>query len=919
MPRNPFIENVMNKIFKVIYNRARRLYVVVSEKQLSRASLSVALSLSMMANTATYAADFNYSGTRWYGLGLWSASETDYSSVNIDIGRNTTGEAYGAIIADTVLNVTGTQTPSVIRVNRTPVDNTSVVGLNLWDNSNQGASVHFAGDLSVYTTGTTTDEYGIYGILLGSDAKNILQVDGLTQVNVSGNQAGASYGIQIWGGSEGKFNTSDITVSGTGTDGVGLDIQDSSASFTENLSTDVSGSQKNIGISLNTGQIGLSDATLTVSGGTHAWGLLEDWNSTANAGNLNISVSDASSQGVGIHLYRQSTLDAKTLQIDVTNAESPAGIAVTDGSTLTANSAIITVTAPDASTQSADGIAVSERNSSVTLENAQINVSGGTGQNHGFRVSSDAQLTLSDTAIVNAKTAALSDGGTLTIQKNFHAAQIDESQLSAHSGGKILINEAGQGTVRFKGYTTLGDNSSGTQILMNLSGTTSYWDVTQDSQLTDLSISDGTLNMKHTAGFQTVTTRNFGGQNGLFNADVDFMTGKTDKLIITDDASGQHSIYVASSGTATVNETEYLVSDASGKADFSLTAPGGKVDAGNYLYELQTRDNNGNKEWYLTRSTMSDGTPELSPTAEAVVAMAATGAQNALYQNNLSDLRKRLGEVRNGQRDGLWATVSGWKDVLSGYAGSRFRQEAYALSFGLDRAVSDNWLVGANFRAYIADQRTHGHHDTSASGDADSQGINLYATWTHQNGTYADFVLSADRYGQDIDTHMGDGRKVSGSYNTFGYGLSAEIGRKFAQLGTDKTWFIEPQAQLSWYHVKGDDFTMSNGMQVRQDDADSLTARLGLVAGRDIPLEGGRKGQYYLKAGINHELDGDQSVTLNNERFSEHDIMGTRYYYGAGLDWELDKTTRLYGQIEREEGSHYTKEIEIRAGIKHSF
>ena len=311
--------------------------------------------------------------------------------------------------------------------------------------------------------------------------------------------------------------------------------------------------------------------------------------------------------------------------------------------------------------------------------------------------------------------------------------------------------------------------------------------------------------------------------------------------------------------------------------------------------------------------------PQLTPTAEAVVAMAATGAQNALYQNNLSDLRKRLGEVRNGQRDGLWATVSGWKDVLSGYAGSRFRQEAYALSFGLDRAVSDNWLVGANFRAYLADQRTHGHNNASASGDADSQGINLYATWTHENGAYADFVLSADRYGQDIDTHMGDGRKVSGSYNTFGYGLSAEIGRKFAQLGTDKTWFIEPQAQLSWYHVKGDDFTMSNGMTVRQDDADSLTARLGIVAGRDIILEGGRKGQYYLKAGINHELDGDQSITLNDERFSEHDIMGTRYYYGVGFDWELDKTTRLYGQIEREEGSHYTREIEIRAGIKHSF
>ena len=47
--------------------------------------------------------------------------------------------------------------------------------------------------------------------------------------------------------------------------------------------------------------------------------------------------------------------------------------------------------------------------------------------------------------------------------------------------------------------------------------------------------------------------------------------------------------------------------------------------------------------------------------------------------------------------------------------------------------------------------------------------------------------------------------------------------------------------------------------------------------------------------------------------------MGTRFYYGAGMDWELDKKTRFYGQIEREEGGRYTKEIEIRVGLKHTF
>ena len=80
---------------------------------------------------------------------------------------------------------------------------------------------------------------------------------------------------------------------------------------------------------------------------------------------------------------------------------------------------------------------------------------------------------------------------------------------------------------------------------------------------------------------------------------------------------------------------------------------------------------------------------------------------------------------------------------------------------------------------------------------------------------------------------MLDGRGVSGKVNNFGLGLSAEVGKKF---GLTKDFFVEPQAQLAYYWIKGKDFSMSNGMKVEQGDFNSWVGRLGLVAGKDLSL-----------------------------------------------------------------------------------
>ena len=107
-------------------------------------------------------------------------------------------------------------------------------------------------------------------------------------------------------------------------------------------------------------------------------------------------------------------------------------------------------------------------------------------------------------------------------------------------------------------------------------------------------------------------------------------------------------------------------------------------------------------------------------------------------------------------------------------------------------------------------------------------------------------------------------------------------------------------------------------MSVSQKDADSLTGRLGVLLGRKFAHGNNTYAQIYFKGGVNYEFLGDQKVRINGDSFSD-DIAGARGYYGIGLDWQATKNTRLWAQLEREDGNRYTKEIEASVGVKYQF
>ena len=458
------------------------------------------------------------------------------------------------------------------------------------------------------------------------------------------------------------------------------------------------------------------------------------------------------------------------------------------------------------------------------------------------------------------------------------------------------------------------------------------WNMTGASPVSTLAMRDGGIvdltynNAPATPSrFRTLTADNLTGEGGIFRVNTDIKNDKTDQIIIGEGA-GTHQIEVMPTGTGADREAmdSFIVQQHDGNASFSLANEDGKVEQGLYFYELADRAGSDGQEWYLKRA--SSGIVPDTPTGEAEASLSGLAGHYAMWYGQLTDLRKRLGEVRYGTQTGLWVRGFADKSRLDGLAGSSFTQNLYGGSIGYDTLLADsgqyNWIVGMQLRSAHADQSTNGQW--GGHGKLTSMGGGLYSTWAHTDGWYVDAAATMDWYNHKIRATMRDGTRVHDDRSSYGLGASLEAGRKidfgFSNEGRDH-WFVEPQLQLSYFWVKGGDFTASNGMEIDQKDMDSLTGRAGLVLGKKFALDSGNGSRYiqpYVKAGLNHEFLGEQEARLNGVRMTS-DLEGTRGYYGVGVDWQATDNLRLYMQAEREHGEHFTREYNVSAGLKWSF
>lgn len=340
----------------------------------------------------------------------------------------------------------------------------------------------------------------------------------------------------------------------------------------------------------------------------------------------------------------------------------------------------------------------------------------------------------------------------------------------------------------------------------------------------------------------------------------------------------------------------------------------------------------GEGNWFLVKTevTEPDPNPEpLPPEVEDNLVLGTSAAQAMAWLDDNETLRDRIGEVRYGAQDGSWVRVDAQQDRFR----HGFKQESYGVMVGYDRLTERNdsvWLLGGAFRYAESEQDGLGTHDTD--GELDQYAVKLYGTWIHDKGSYADIVLQAGRYDQEINgfDNVGTGSSKA-DYTTYGFGASVEVGQMFT-FGNEAAryrnhWFVEPQFELSYFYAKGKDYTTSTGLRVEQGNADFLNGRAGVVLGKKFDYgtpEDKRFFQIAMTGGVNHEFMGDQTIRYRgvdgaSKSIEANAVDGTRFYYGLTADWQCADRWRAYASVEREEGDGYTQDYDVNIGVRYAF
>ena len=498
----------------------------------------------------------------------------------------------------------------------------------------------------------------------------------------------------------------------------------------------------------------------------------------------------------------------------------------------------------------------------------------------------------------------------------------------------------------------------GTSLTLALNGANSVWNVTEDSNLTKLSLDGATVNLAYEAPgssstpFKKLTIGNLNesagtGKGGVFVLRVNDAPGglvEGDKLHVNGKVNGVHKLFVANNGAANAlgNENVSLVETSDSASDggsFRLansavsTGEAEVVELGAFQYKVSQKDGSdefgSGRTWYLYGAGAVDPgdkpTPTPPPSSNSASAAINTFAANYLLNYAETDtLIRRLGDLRfTEDSSGAWFRAYGGKfESNSRSFVKEFDMNYGGAQVGYDRKLEKSWLPGGD--TYLGlyfgyskgdlDYRENGY----GSGDAENKTLGAYATYVAKNGFYVDAIIKYVWSKNDFSVYDSQGTMVTGDdVSLGGFGASLEVGKRFRFKANANggAWYVEPQAQLSYQRQGSAYFYANNGLNIGIDDFNSLLGRIGTLIGYET-----EKTNFYAKVSYVKEFDGDMDIRYGNGTHIAGESFGDEWWvYGIGVTHQVNQKNSLYLSLERSSGGSFTEDWALRGGWRITF
>lgn len=811
--------------------------------------------------------------------------------------------------------------------NNLRIDVTGAGAKAVYNSSASSGKVELAGnDVTIHAAGTDGMVYGIQ-----SETQSNVKISGNTvEISTTGGKNGDKGEI----GSAALYaDKSNIEVDANKVVINTTNAEEHAFAVYSNLGSDIKlGKDANSEVQISSSSKGTALGVAVASTGTTTTPAPDGSKVTIQGAKINVSAEGKTARG----LYAQDNnkISAGNAGSDIqifAKGEDAVGVLALEHGSVDLNGKNAVIKAESRGNLASEGIHVQNNDMTDTDHRATVNVN-----TENTTIHADSALVAMSNSVLNVNSNLVTNGKNAILTRGNSDVNINmEGKHTTQLNGDIVFNYDGASS-----GTVIDSN-----VNVNLNGEGSFWtgntkaewnngnegkpdaDKMQVSHMT-LQVENGAQwnptsvkevgNNSTSTGSQAVALNSLKLNNGVVNLDSDKLDAnspvKVEKIsgngtITTNSLDNKLVIDDKAAGTKLKVEGSGEIGDKilAGKATLEdLAGTAKKVDGKTASDVVETQDGiiagkmsaKVGDDGKIVASTIKTAVQQHN---QAVSSMANLSLMTWRQENN--DMNKRLGEVRASEgSQGVWARMARGQSKY-GQQGIKNQYNYYQL--GYDSKISDDWILGGAFTYTDGDSSY-----TNGSGTNKHTGFAVYGSNLRDDGSFIDLIAKYAHMKNDFDVNGGVG---SGDYSTNGLSFSAEYGKRFHQ----ESYWIEPQAELTYGRVSSADFMTKNGASVHQDSMDSLVGRLGFSLGKDI-----KQGNVYVRASYLYDFQGDTSVTMSKGGAAttfKTDLGGGWWEFGVGTNLDLGHDTHFYLDVETTAGGDVDTPWQWNAGVRYSF